>query len=194
MKVDSRCRICYKQSETIDHIISGFEVLAKAEYIERHNKTAAFVHWNICNDLGIKTGDNWYEHQPDTVTNTDTHTVLWNMAVQTDRNISTNRPHITIKDKVNSTFKLIDVTVPCDKNVSSKEIEKKSKYKDLEIEIQQMWKMKTEVILIVIGALGTIKIGMVNNIKNVSENINIQSLRKRCLIGTAKFLRKVLSI
>ena len=57
-----------------------------------------------------------------------------------------------------------------------------------------MWKMKTEVIPIVIGALGTIKIGMVKNIRNVSENINIQSLQKTCLLGTARILRKVLSI
>ena len=41
--------------------------------------------------------------------------------------------------------------------MSSKEIEKKSKYKNLEIEIQMMLKMKTEVIPIVIGALSTIK-------------------------------------
>ena len=129
------------------------EVLVKVEYIERHNKAAAFVHWNICNDLGIKTGDNWYEYQPDTVSNTDTYTVLWNMAVQTDRHISANRPDIIIKDRVNSICKLIDMTVPCDKNVSSKEIEKKSKHKDFEIEVQRMWKMKREVIPIVIGAL-----------------------------------------
>ena len=71
------------------------------------------------------TSDNWYEHQPDSVTNTETHTVLWDMAVQTDRHISANRPDIIIKDKVNSTCKLIDMTVPCDKKVSSKEIERK---------------------------------------------------------------------
>ena len=85
------------------------------------------------------------------------------------------------------------MTVPCDKNVSSKEIEKKSKYKDLEIEIQRMWKMKTEVILIVIGALGTIKNGMENNIRNVSGAMNIKSFQKTCLLGTATILRKVLS-
>ena len=44
------------------------------------------------------------------------------MKVQTDRRISANRPDIIIKDKVNSTGKLTVMTVPCDKNVSSKEI------------------------------------------------------------------------
>ena len=193
-EIDSRCRMCYKQSETIDHITSGCEVLAKSDYIERHNKAAAYVHWNICNDLGIKTSDKWYKHQPDTVTSTDTHTVLWDMAVNTERHIGANRPDIIIKDKVNSNCKLIDMTVPCDKNVSIKEMEKKSKYKDLEIEIQRMWKMKTEVIPIVMGALGTIRKGMEDNIRSVSGNMNIQTVQKTCLLGTARILRKVLSI
>ena len=113
---------------------------------------------------------------------------------QTNTRLSANESDSNIQAKVNSTCKLTDMTVACDTNMSSKEIEKKSKYKDLEIEIQRMWKMKTEVIPIVIAALGTIKIGMVNKIRNVSENINVQSLQKTCLLGTARILRKVLSI
>ena len=42
---------------------------------------------------------------------------------------------IIIKDSVNSTCKLIDMTVPSDRNITLKEIEKKSKYKDLELEM-----------------------------------------------------------
>ena len=95
---------------------------------------------------------------------------------------------------MNSNCKLIDMAVPCDRNVSIKEMEKKSKYKDLEIEIQRMWKMKTEVIPIVIGALGTIRKGMEDNIRSVSGNMNIQTVQKTCLLGTARILRKVLSI
>lgn len=75
-----------------------------AEYIDRHNKAAAYLHWKICDDLGIRTSDNCYEHQPDTVTNIETHTVLWDRVVHTDRHISANRPDIVIK--VNSTCKL----------------------------------------------------------------------------------------
>ena len=38
------------------------------------------------------------------------------------------------------------MTVLCDENISSKEIGKKSKYKDLEVEIQRVRKIKTEII------------------------------------------------
>ena len=40
---------------------------------------------------------------------------------------------------MNSTCSLIDMTVPSDRNIALKETEKKSKYKDLELEIQRMW-------------------------------------------------------
>ena len=39
--------------------------------------------------------------------------------------ITANRPDIIVKDSVNSTCKLIDMTVPSDRNVALKETEKK---------------------------------------------------------------------
>ena len=53
------------------------------------------------------------------------------------------------------------------------EIEKKSKSKDLELEIQRMWQKKTKVIPVVVGGLGTVKKGMVENIKKVSERTTV---------------------
>ena len=85
-------------------------------------------------------------------------TIMWDMPVHNDRTISKNRPEFIVKDSVNSTSKLIDMTIPSDRNIALKEIEKKSKYK---------WQMKTEVIPDVVGALGTVRKGMVENIKKV---------------------------
>ena len=49
-----------------------------------------------------------------------------------------------IKDyKRKKTFLLIDMSVPNDNNLSVKEYNKISKYKDLEIEIEKMWHLKT---------------------------------------------------
>jgi len=50
----------------------------------------------------------------------------------------------------------IDVAISGHRNVIKKEAEKILKYKDLTIEIQRMWKVKTKVIPVIIGATGTI--------------------------------------
>ena len=44
---------------------------------------------------------------------------------------------------------IIIMAVPSDQNISLKEFKKLSKYKDLEIEVTKMWKLKTKVILVV---------------------------------------------
>jgi hypothetical protein len=41
--------------------------------------------------------------------------------------------------------------------VNTKETEKLSKCKGLEIEVSRMWKVRTKIVPVVIGALGTIK-------------------------------------
>ena len=111
---------------------------------------------------------------------------MWDMPVNTDRTITANRPDIIVKDSVNSTCKLIDMTVPPDRNIALKETEKnkKNKYKDLELEMQRMWHMKTVVIPVVVGALGTMKKGMVENINKVSKRATMTEIQKICMLLT----------
>jgi hypothetical protein len=49
---------------------------------------------------------------------------------------------------------LIDAAISGDRNVIKKEAEKILKYKDITIEIQRMWNVKTKVIPVIIGATG----------------------------------------
>ena len=62
-------------------------------------------------------------------------TIIWDI----DRTMTANRPDIVVKDLVNSTCKLIVMTIPSDRNIALKEMKKKSKYKDLEVKIQRTW-------------------------------------------------------
>ena len=86
------------------------------------------------------------------------------------------------------------MTVPSDRNIALKEIEKKSKYKDLGVEIQRMWQMKTIVLPVVTGVLGTVKKGMVEDIEKVAKSASVTEIQKICMLGSARILRKVLDI
>jgi len=59
-----------------------------------------------------------------------------------------------VLDKQQSSVQVIDIAVPSDSNVSMKEREKIEKYKDLSVELSALWKVKCEIIPLVIGCLG----------------------------------------
>jgi hypothetical protein len=128
---DPQCRICGKHEQSIDHIISGCPELAKTEYIQRHNKAAANLHWEICTEYMIKTTDKWYEHQPNTVTKKTEITILWDMSIQIDKQIKANKPDIVIRNKTAKECILIDMAIPSERNIFVKVTEKLSKYKYL---------------------------------------------------------------
>ena len=54
--------------------------------------------------------------------------------------------------------------------------------------------MKTIVIAVVVGALGTVKRGMVENIEKVAKSASVTEIQKICMLGSARILRKVFSI
>ena len=57
-----------------------------------------------------------------------------------------------------------------------------------------MWQMKTEVNTVVVGAVGTVKKWMVENIKKVSERDTVTETQKICMLGSAQIIRRVLSV
>ena len=67
---------------------------------------------------------------------------------------------------------------PIDKNLSSGEFGKTSKYKDLEIEIEQMYHLKPPLTPVVAGALGMVKKVQTNIYNKSLENQVEQKSRK----------------
>ena len=191
---DESCRFCEDKLETIDHLVSGCSVLTPNEYKNRHDRVGQYLHWKIINHFSIETNSNWYEQHPEAVTEGKNVTILWDFPVHTDRMIQANRPDIVVKDKRNSTCLLIDMSVPTDKNVSAKVFEKLSKYKDLEIEIEKMWQLKTTIIPVVVGALGLIKKGTIDYLKKIPGEPSLSEIQKIVLNSTAHILRRALSV
>jgi len=88
---------------------------------------------------------------------------------------------------------LIDVAISGDRNVvNSLKAEKILKYKDLTIEIQHMWNVKTEVIPVIIGATGTISKSFRKYVSNIPGKREVKELYKTAILGTAHIIRKVL--
>jgi hypothetical protein len=88
---------------------------------------------------------------------------------------------------------LINFAISGDRNIIKKEAEKILKYKDLTIEIQRMWNVKTKAIPVIIGALWTISKSFRKYVSNLPGNHKVKELQKTAILGTAHILRKVLT-
>jgi len=88
---------------------------------------------------------------------------------------------------------LIDVGISGGRNVIKKKAENILKYKDLTIEIQHMWNVKTKVITVIIGANGTISKSFRKYVSNIPGNHKGKELQKTPILGTAQILQKVLT-
>jgi hypothetical protein len=64
-ETDGKCRPCQKSEETAEHIISARLILAREEYIKRHDTVCPELHFNICKEMGGKlNNEHWYDHVP----------------------------------------------------------------------------------------------------------------------------------
>jgi hypothetical protein len=74
-----------------------------------------------------------------------------------------------------------------------KAAEKILKHKDLAIEIQHLWNVKTNVIPVIIGATGTISKSFRKYLSNITgKQPGHKELQKIAILGSAHILQKVL--
>ena len=67
---------------------------------------------------------------------------MWDVLVITGQTVL---PDIVLHDTKEKTCILIAIAIPDESNFNTKETKKLSKYKDLEIEVSRMWKVRTKV-------------------------------------------------
>ena len=110
---DMLCRLCKKADENIDHVVSGRSKLAQKEYKRRHDNLGKTVQWKLNRKCNFEAGDKWYEHEPESVLESEDYKILWDFSIQTDHVIEARRLDLVVVDK-KRTCKIIDFAVPGD--------------------------------------------------------------------------------
>uniref|UniRef100_H3AHZ1 Reverse transcriptase zinc-binding domain-containing protein n=1 Tax=Latimeria chalumnae TaxID=7897 RepID=H3AHZ1_LATCH len=171
---ESKCRMCKAEEETVVHIILGCKTLANGSYKERHNNIARSIHWALCKKANVEITNQWWKHQPKAVEETTGVKILWDFGIRTEREIQAHRPGIVVVDKTNRKAKIIDIACPIDYNIGEKEQEKIMQYQDLKMEIEKLWKVRVEVIPVVIGALGAVTKKHEDYVKKINKSIRLE--------------------
>ena len=74
--------------------------------------------------------------------------------------------------------------------MKDKELEKLEKYQLLKV-----WRMRKVIVVpVVIGALGAVSVNFKEYMKRIGVYVRLEVIQKTALLGTAKILRKVLSL
>ena len=120
--------------------------------------------------------------------------ILWNFNIQTDREIHRRKPDILVQRKKERDTIIVDIAVPRDCNVVQKEVEKRKKYQDLAREIGNLWKTRTKVVPVVVGALGSVSNQLKCHLEQTGISNRKRALQKSALLGSAHILRKVLEV
>ena len=58
---------------------------------EANNNFGKKVHWKLAQNCNFNAGDNWYEHEPESVSENEDYKILWDFIIQTDHVIEALR-------------------------------------------------------------------------------------------------------
>ena len=80
--------------------------------------------------------------------------------------------------------------------MKEKDLEKVQKYQlSFKVEIAKVWYMRKVIVVpVVIGALGAVSVNFKEYMKRIGVKVSLEVIQKTALLGTAKILRKVLSL
>ena len=131
-------------------------------------------------------------HNPAPVLKNDSHKLLWDFNIQTDRLILARTPDLIIINKKLKICKNFDFAVLADHRINLKESEKKDNYLDIAREIKKLWNTKVMIVPIVIGTFGTVTKGLLKGLEDLEIGGRVETIQTTALLRTARIMRRVL--
>jgi len=85
---DELCRICGKESETIQHITAACEQLAPTDYVKRHDGPGKVIHQKLAEAAKlIEDKSPYIKYTPDNVMENEHFKLYWSRSILTDQTI-----------------------------------------------------------------------------------------------------------
>jgi len=83
---DELCRICGKESETIQHITAACEQLAPTDYVKRHDGPGKVIHQKLAEAAKlIEDKSPYIKYTPDNVMENEHFKLYWSRSILTDQ-------------------------------------------------------------------------------------------------------------
>ena len=163
--------------ETVQHILCSCPKLVQTNYKKRHDVVGQVLHWELCKKYGVECNNKWYEHSLKSVEENEEVKLLWDLT----------KPDIVIQKKKPNETIIVDIAFPRDSNVLQKET-------DLARELKRIWKSRAKVVLVVVGALGSVSNKLAGHLEQLGIKDRTRTTQKSALRGSAHILRKVLEV
>ena len=197
LNIESKCRLCKDQEETVFHVLGSCSSLSSNLYLTtRHDNIARELAREIANVEKPKKQRGPFP----AVSHTSTQEIWWNHLETTVNKIKYNRPDIIIWDKEKKQCSVIDICAPLDFNVNNRQVMKIDKYMLLVNELQQLQPgYSYQIVPIVVGALGTISTKLPSYLKKLHikyENLEkvTRKLQKVAVLGSVKIMKTFMKL
>ena len=88
--------VCGDRDETINYVLSECSKLAQREYKARHDWVEKVIHMELCKKIHFGYTTKRYIHKPESVLENETHNILWDFDLKTNRLIRSQKTRPSI--------------------------------------------------------------------------------------------------
>jgi len=119
-----RYRMCCKAEDHTKHAVVRCTTFAPSAYTNRHSKAAGYIHWPVCEHVGLQVTGRDCEHVSEMVMTVNGTAIMCDLLGITDGKTFANRTDRVLHDKWEKTCLLIDIAIPDESTVSTEETKK----------------------------------------------------------------------
>ena len=138
---DLNCRTYHQAPESLMHLLSACPIYATSVYIHRHNAALRVLHYHLRHSYEVDRRPvlPYVPEEIESVVENEKCRIYWNYSFPTVRLIQANKPDIVLLDHQTKVMYVIEFPAPAETNITLKEEEKRTKYRDLRYELQVLY-------------------------------------------------------